>query len=83
MRIKNIPNQRYLGYAIKTKMWQPVVKSGWIVKFSTYRDCNVLLTIVSQHTGQTIIRFFKDEDQACNFINFVLELDAYDYQETL
>lgn len=73
---KKQPTKKYLNIAMKTKSWQPVARNGWIIKFSVYRDTFVLLTIVSQYTGQLIIRHFIDEDDACAFINFVLEQNA-------
>ena len=62
--------------AVKTKSWMPVARDGWIIKFSIYRNDFVLLTIVSQYTGQCIIRQFKGEDEAVMFINMVTMLDA-------
>lgn len=62
--------------AVKTKSWMPVARDGWIIKFSIYRNDFVLLTIVSQYTGQCIIRQFKGEDEAVMFINMVIMLDA-------
>ena len=62
--------------AVKTKSWMTVARDGWIIKFSIYRNDFVLLTIVSQYTGQCIIRQFKGEDEAVMFINMVTMLDA-------
>jgi ABC-type molybdate transport system substrate-binding protein len=62
----------------KTKFWQPVVRNGWWLKFSTYRDHFILLMIVSQYTGQTIIRYYEDENEAVAFINFVTTCNAND-----
>lgn len=73
---KRQPSKKFLETAMRTKSWQPVARNGWIVKFSVYKDSFVLLTIVSQYTGQVIMRHFKDEDEACMFINLVVELDA-------
>lgn len=67
--------------AQKTKSWQPVARDGWIVKFSIYKDTEILVTIISQYTGQLIMRHFKDEDDACMFINYVLELNAEDVNQ--
>jgi hypothetical protein len=50
----------------------PIVRNGWGIKFSTYRDTNILLMFVSLHTGQTIMRYFTDEDTAVNYINYVI-----------
>jgi hypothetical protein len=62
----------------KTKFWQPVVKNGWWIKFSTYRDHYILLMFISQYTGQTIIRYFEEEQDAVIFINFVTTCNAQD-----
>jgi hypothetical protein len=69
-------NKKYLDMALKTKSWQPVARNGWIIKFSIYRDNYILLTIISQYTGQVLLRYFVDEEAACTFINFVIELNA-------
>jgi hypothetical protein len=78
---KRQPSKKFLDIALKTKSWQPVVRNGWIIKFSVYRDSNVLLTIISQYTGQVIIRHFTNEDDACMFINLVIALDAEESYE--
>jgi hypothetical protein len=73
--------KKFLDTAMKTKSWQPVARNGWIIKFSVYKDSFVLLTIISQYTGQVIMRHFKDEDDACMFINYMIELDAEEKYE--
>ena len=70
------PTKKFLETAMRTKSWQPVARNGWIIKFSVYKDSFVLLSIISQYTGQVIMRHFKNEDDACMFINLVIELDA-------
>ena len=57
------------------KSWQAVTKKDWIVKFSTFGSV-ICLIFISVYTGRTIIRFFQDEDRACDFINFVLTIDG-------
>jgi hypothetical protein len=78
---KRQPSKKFLDIALKTKSWQPVARNGWIIKFSVYKDSFVLLTIISQYTGQVIMRHFKDEDEACMFINLVIALNAEDSYE--
>jgi hypothetical protein len=78
---KKQPNKKFLETAVKTKSWQPVARNGWIIKFSVYKDTFVLLTIISQYTGQVIMRHFKNEDEACMFINLVIELDPEENYE--
>ena len=62
----------------KTKFWQPVVRNGWWIKFSTYRDHCILLMIISKYTGQTILRYYEDESEAVAFINFITTCRAQD-----
>ena len=73
---KQVPSKRFLQVAQKTKTWHPVARNGWITKFSVYKETSVLLTFISQYTGQVIIRYFGNEDDACLFINYIHELDA-------
>lgn len=58
-----------------SKSWQPVIRNRWIIKFSIY-ETNVLLIVTSCITGQTFIRYYAEEDQACEFLNFILTKDA-------
>ena len=78
---KKQPSKKFLETAMRTKSWQPVARNGWIIKFSVYRDSNVLLTVISQYTGQVIMRHFTNEDEACMFINLVIALDAEESYE--
>lgn len=54
------------------KVWNPVNRNGWWIKFSTYKG-NILLLFTSSITGQTVVRFFADEDSAVKFINFIVD----------
>ena len=56
----------------------PVARNGWGVKFSVYKGENILLTFISLYTGQTVIRYFTNEDEAVEFINFITQQDARD-----
>lgn len=67
--------QRFLEAASKYRTWLPVNRNGWWIKFSTYNLDNILLVIVSQYTGQTMVRYFVGEDDAVEFINYVCESD--------
>jgi len=60
----------------KSKSFSPVSRNGWAIKFSVYRDCNILLVFLSLYTGQTIVRYFTEEDEAVKYINFVTAQDA-------
>jgi hypothetical protein len=62
----------------KTKFWQPVVRNGWWIKFSTYHDHYILLMIISKYTGQTILRYYQEEQEAVAFINFITTCRAQD-----
>ena len=71
-----LPSKRFLQFAMETQSWHPVERNGWIIKFSVYKGQFVLLAIISQHTGQLIMRHFTNEDDACLFINSIVELSA-------
>ena len=59
-----------------TTYFTPVVRNGWIIKFSVYQNSDILLVVVSRYTGQTIVRYFGEEDDAVKFINMVITKDA-------
>jgi hypothetical protein len=75
-KTKTVPTKRFLEVASKTKSWHPVERNGWIIKFSQYRDSNILLLVISKFTGQTIVRYYPHEDEAVLFINIIVELNA-------
>ena len=54
-----------------TRRFNLVIRNGWGIKFSIYRDTNILLIITSTYTGQTAVRYFNDEDDAVDYINYV------------
>ena len=58
-----------------TKSWDPVLRNDWMIKFSIYK-CFVMVLFTSIHTGQTVIRYFNDEDLACDYINYMIQQDA-------
>jgi hypothetical protein len=77
---KILPSANYIKHAVKTMSWQPIIRNGWIIKFSVFDSgSSILLLFVSNHTGHTIIRSFTDEDDAVNFINYVVQLDPAEY----
>jgi hypothetical protein len=57
------------------KSWQPIIRNDWWIKFSFYKD-RVLLFVVSTMTGETVVRYFNDEDEACVYINYILNQNA-------
>lgn len=59
-----------------TTYFQPVVRNGWIIKFSVYKNTEILLMFVSKYTGQTIVRYFPDEDLAVKYINMIIAKDS-------
>jgi hypothetical protein len=64
-----------MDIASKSKSWAPVSKNGWLIKYSIYRDTNILLNVFSTKTNQLIIRHYTNEDDACMFLNYILDLD--------
>jgi hypothetical protein len=59
-----------------TTYFQPAVRNGWIIKFSVYKNAEILLMFVSKYTGQTIIRYFPEEDLAVKYINMIIAKDS-------
>jgi hypothetical protein len=59
-----------------TTYFQPVVRNGWIIKFSVYKNTEILLMFVSKYTGQTIVRYFPEEDLAVRYINMIIAKDS-------
>jgi hypothetical protein len=74
-------NKKYREILVDTKYWSPVVRNGWIIKFSVYANSNILIFFISQYTGQTIIRYFTHEDDAVKYINFICLKDPTDLLE--
>ena len=74
--LKQQKSLRYSEVESKSKSWAPVIRNGWWIKFSTYKETNILLIFVSQHTGQSIIRYFVDEDDAVEYINYITSTDS-------
>jgi hypothetical protein len=66
---------KYQEIKMNTRTWFPVMRNHWIIKFSENKG-NILLLFVSSITGQTIIRYFTNEDDACLYINYILAQDA-------
>lgn len=59
-----------------TTYFQPVIRNGWIIKFSVYKNTEILLMFVSKYTGQTIVRYFPEEDLAVKYINMIIAKDS-------
>jgi hypothetical protein len=58
------------------RSWSICERNGWLIKLSIHRNENILLVFTSVYTGQTFVRYFTNEDEAVNFINFIIEKDA-------
>jgi hypothetical protein len=74
-RLSQKTKELSLDIAHKTKFWQAVKRNGWWIKFSTYRDHYILLMVISMHTCQTIVRYYENEQEAVQFINFITSCD--------
>jgi hypothetical protein len=71
--LKPQKSQSFAEIEKKVMSFLPVNRNGWWIKFSTNKDSNILLLFTSMFTGQTIVRFFQEEDEAVKFINFITE----------
>jgi len=61
----------YLDIKNNYKSFQLIIRNGWAIKFSVYRGENILLVFTSTFTCQTVVRYFTNEDEAVDFINFI------------
>lgn len=78
-RLNSPSTKKFLKTASEIKFWSPVIRNGWLIKFSVGGDENVLITFVSIYTNETVIRYFSDEDEAVEFINYMTNQDPYLY----
>ena len=61
----------YMDIKNNYKSFQLIIRNGWAIKFSVYRGENILLIFTSTFTCQTVVRYFTDEDEAVDFINYI------------
>lgn len=61
----------YMDIKNNYKSFQLIIRNGWAIKFSVYRGENILLIFTSTFTCQTVVRYFTDEDEAVEFINYI------------
>lgn len=66
---------KYFDLQSRITSYLPVNRGGWIVKFSVVDGYKILLLFTSMYTGQTIVRYYDNEDEAVKFINYVIECD--------
>lgn len=59
----------------KLRRFYPIAKNGWLISFSMTTEMNVLVTCLSAYTGQLIMRYFTNEDDAVGFINSIFSHD--------
>lgn len=55
----------------------PIIKNGWLIKFSLYAETNVLVVFMSLYTHQIVVRYFDSEERAASYITFVVDHDAH------
>ena len=80
MQRKLSPTTSRLRSEIKNNLrsWHMCQRNDWLIKLSIHRDENILLMFISRYTGQTIIRYFTCENDAVNYINYVIDKNAED-----
>jgi len=61
----------YMDIKNNCKSFQLIIRNGWAIKFSVYRGENILLIFTSTFTCQTVVRYFNNEDEAVDFINYI------------
>lgn len=58
------------------KGFVPIIRNGWMIKLSTHKEENILLTFCSIHTGQAFVRFYNNEDDAVEYINMIVSKNS-------
>lgn len=78
MQKKPLKLKRSLTFSVwasKVMSFSPVNRNGWWIKFSVVNHSEILLIFTSMYTGQTILRYFNDEEKAVEFINYIIDFD--------
>lgn len=78
MQKKISPGTSKLKSEVKNNLrsWHMCQRNDWFIKLSIHQDKNILLMFISRYTAQTIIRYFTCEDDAVDYINYVINKDA-------
>ena len=63
---------------LSLKTFKPIVRDYWWIKFSNYKG-SILIFVGSMMSGQVITKYFKDEDLAVDYVNWVLHQDPSTY----
>jgi len=64
--------------SIKLKSFDEIERNGWTIQMSTLNDHYILFILRSKKSGQTVIRYFDDEDIAKEFVDSIIELESED-----
>jgi len=59
---------------LSLKTFKPIIRQYWWIKFSNYKG-NILIFIGSILSGQVVTKYFKDEDLAVDYVNWILHQD--------
>lgn len=65
-------SQSFIDIENSSTSYMPVNRNGWWIKYSCLKGETILLLFTSMFTGQTIIRYFGNEDEAIKFLNFII-----------
>jgi len=68
-------SQAFIDVESSSTSYMPVNRNGWWIKYSSLKSETILLLFTSMFTGQTIIRYFSNEDDAIKFLNFIIHCD--------
>lgn len=74
---------RRVGKVIKITTFQTVKRGNWLLRFSvTDMDSIMLLCSSTNNIENTFIKFFKTEEEAVSFVDFLVTQEHYELGDT-
>lgn len=59
--------------------WKIAQRNGWAIKISTHNDETVMMVFASQYTGQSIIRYCSNQEEAIKIIDYITHKNAREF----
>lgn len=77
MNDKDIPKKiEFQEFSENVNSWNIAQRNGWAIKISTYNDENVMILFASQYTGQSMIMYCSNQEEAIKSIDYVTHKNA-------
>lgn len=76
MKNKKTEDSEFSRQSKFVKSWDLVQRNGWAIKISTLNEETYMLLFASQYTGQSILRYCSNENDAVETINTITHKNA-------